>query len=108
MCDHLNINSANLFHVEATSRLLDILKEFEKSSDHDISVRELHEIFRAVGNENSAARLLRVARTHLVLNSKPSGKGRHRNPHKVKDLYNDEVSDLDLDDNLSSEDAMIV
>lgn len=106
LCDYLKVNSANLFHVEAKSRLLDILKEFEKSSDHDISIRELHRIFKAVGNENSACRLLRFARMHVV-DDRPHSRGRHKTPHRVKDMFNEEVSDSDLDSS-SSEDWIIV
>lgn len=107
LCHHLNINSANLFHVEAKSRLLDIIKEFEKSLDHDISISELCKIFRAVGNENSACRLMRFAQMHVVLDDKPHGRSHHRTPHRTKDQFNEEVSDSDLDSS-SSEEWIIV
>ena len=103
LCDLLNINSANLIHIEAKSRLLDILKEYEKTSEHDISVRELHDIFIEVGNKNSACKLLRVAQLHGVPDDGPHRRTRHKTPHKVKDLDSDDVSDSDLDSS-SSED----
>lgn len=104
LCAHLKIDSSHLIHVEAKSRLLDILKEFEKSSDHDISVIELYKIFKAVGNENSACRLLQVAQEQLVPCERS---GYHKTTCRTEDLFNEEVSDSDLDDS-SSEDWIIV
>ena len=107
LCNHLNINSANLLHVEAKSRLLDILKEYEKSSEHDISVRELYGIFTEVGNKNSACRLLKVAQPHAVPDDRSHRRSRHKTPHKSKDLNSEDVSDSDLDSS-SSEDSVVV
>lgn len=107
LCHHLKIDSANLFHIEAKSRLLDILKEFEKSLDHDISISELCNIFREVGNENSACRLERFAQMHVVLDDKPHGRSHHKTPHRTKDQFNEEVSDSDFDSS-SSEEWIIV
>jgi len=109
LCRHLKINVANLNHIDSKKRLLDILKEHEKSSDHDISVIELHKIFKAVGNENSACRLLQVAQTQLLSN-KSKSKSHHRTVHKVEpqfDLPDEEVLDSDLDSS-SSEDWIMV
>ena len=107
LCDYLKIDSTNLIHVEARSRLLDILKEFEKSSDHDITITQLSKIFSAVGNKNSAHRLLQFAQMHIVVDDKAHGRGRHRTPHSVKDRFDEDVSDSDLDSS-SSEDWKIV
>ena len=107
LCDYLKIDSTNLIHIEAKSRLLDIIKEFEKSSNHDISITELSKIFSAIGNENSACRLLRFAQMHIVVDDKAHGRGRHRTPHRVKDRFDEDVSDSDLDSS-SSEDWIIV
>ena len=93
--------------MEAKSRLLDILKEYEKSSEYDISVKELYEIFTEVGNKNSACRLLRVAQLHAVPDEKSCSRSRHKTPHKVKDLNSEDVCDSDLDSS-SSEDWMVV
>jgi len=107
LCSHLKIDSTNLIHVDSRKRLLDILKEYEKSLDHDISVIELRDIFKAVGNENSASRLLRVAQL-LLDNSSNSNK----TPNKVDPQFDilgeeEEVLDSDLDSS-SSEDYMEV
>ena len=102
LCNHLNICSTHLLHVDPKSRLLDILKEYEKTSENDISVKQLCKIFEDVGNINSACRLLRVAQLHVTPNNQST-------PLKVKDLNDEDydVSDSDLDSS-SSEDWVVV
>lgn len=106
LCNHLNITPANLLHVDAKSRLLDILKEYEKSSEHDISVRELYDIFTEVGNKNSACRLLKVAQLHAIPDDKSHFRSRHKTLHKAK-ASSEDVCDSDLDSS-SSEDSVVV
>lgn len=108
MCHYLNINSANLIHVDAKKRLLDILKEHEKLSDHDTSIGELCEIFRAVGNKNSAHRLLRVAQEQLEsLDDRLHSSRSHYKAPQRDHLLSEEVLDSDLDSS-SSEDWVMV
>jgi len=112
----LKINPANLYHLDARKRLLDILKEFQKSCTHDLSVKELYGVFKQVGNENSADRLIREAHRQLSdgtgdkeLSHKDethSGRYRHRSQYcsVMQDQHNgDDVRDCDIDNSDSEE-----
>ena len=44
---------------------------------------------------------------HIVVDDNAHGRGRHRTPHRVKDRFEEDVSDSDLDSS-SSEDWIIV
>ena len=118
----MNINHTGLYHLDPRSRLLDILKEYQKSCTDDLTVRELYGIFKQVGNENSADRLIREA--HRQLSSdfhdtgdkelSPTGKshaGQYRHQSQycsvTQDQNNDDVRDCDMD-NSDLEDYVVV
>ena len=44
---------------------------------------------------------------HIVIDDKVHTRGRHKTPYRVKDQFNEDVSDSDLD-STSSEDWIIV
>ena len=122
LCQHLKINPTNLYHLDPRTRLLDILKEYQKSCPLDLNVRQLHGIFKQIGNENSADRLVREAHRQLSgefhgfgdTEQSPTGNmGRYRHQSQYcsisQDQSNrdDDVQDDDIDDCCSEDCAHV-
>ena len=111
LCKCLSINHTSLYHLDPRQRFLDILKEYQKSCTHDLSVKDLYGIFKQVGNENSADRLIREAQRQLSgefhgtgdkerspTDEAHSGRYRHRSQYCsiTQDQNNDDVRDCDI------------